>query len=84
MSAPLIIGAVLVLLVIVIIARTVQIIQQGFVGIVKRAGQFHSVRQPGITFLVPLVDSMGLVDIRETPSVKAADIFVRAAAATRM
>jgi regulator of protease activity HflC (stomatin/prohibitin superfamily) len=67
MSASLIIGAVLVLLAIVIIARTVNIIQQGYVGIVKRVGQFHSVREPGITFLVPLVDSMGLVDIRETP-----------------
>jgi len=34
---------------------------------VKRVGEFHSVRQPGVTFLVPLVDSMMLVDIRETP-----------------
>jgi regulator of protease activity HflC (stomatin/prohibitin superfamily) len=67
MSATLIIGAVLVLLAIVIIARTVNIVQQGYVGIVKRVGQFQSVRQPGITFLVPLVDSMVLVDIRETP-----------------
>jgi len=66
-SAPLIVGAVLVLLAIVIIARTVQIIQQGYVGIVKRLGEFHSVRQPGVTFLVPLVDSMVTVDIRETP-----------------
>src|SRR6266566_3623838 len=30
-------------------------------------GAIHSVRQPGLTFLVPLVDSMVLVDIRETP-----------------
>ena len=67
MTAPLIIGAVLVLLAVVIIARTVNIVQQGYVGIVKRVGQFHSVREPGITFLVPLVDSMVLVDIRETP-----------------
>src|SRR5256714_10822312 len=67
MSAPLIVGAIVVLLAIVIIARTVNIIQQGYVGIVKRVGEFHSVRQPGLTFLVPLVDSMGLVDIRETP-----------------
>src|SRR5256885_11597111 len=67
MSAPLIVGAVVVLLAIVIIARTVNIIQQGYVGIVKRVGEFHSVRQPGLTFLVPLVDSMVLVDIRETP-----------------
>src|SRR5207237_1079614 len=36
-------------------------------GIVKRLGEFHSVRQPGVTFLVPLLDSMMLVDIRETP-----------------
>jgi regulator of protease activity HflC (stomatin/prohibitin superfamily) len=67
MSPTLIIGAVIVLLAIVLIARTVNIIQQGYVGIVKRVGEFHSVRQPGVTFLVPLVDSMGLVDIRETP-----------------
>jgi regulator of protease activity HflC (stomatin/prohibitin superfamily) len=67
MSATLIIAGVVILLAIVLIARTVNVIQQGYVGIVKRAGQFHSVRQPGITFLVPLVDSMTLVDIRETP-----------------
>src|SRR5256885_1535766 len=67
MSAPLIVGAILVLLAIVIIARTVNIVQQGYVGMVKRVGEFHSVRQPGLTFLVPLVDSMVLVDIRETP-----------------
>ena len=70
MSAPLILGAIVVLLAIVIIARTVNIIQQGYVGIVKRVGEFHSVRQPGLTFLVPLVDSMVLVDIRETASAR--------------
>ncbi len=67
MSATLIFIGVIVLLAVVIIARTVNIIQQGFVGIVKRVGEFHSVRQPGITFLIPLVDDMVLVDIRETP-----------------
>src|SRR5467141_2086011 len=67
MAAPLIVGAIIVLLAIVIIARTVNIVQQGYVGMVKRVGEFHSVRQPGLTFLVPLVDSMVLVDIRETP-----------------
>src|SRR5256712_200495 len=34
---------------------------------VMRVGELHSVRQPGLTFLVPLVDSMVLVDIRDTP-----------------
>src|SRR3989442_883261 len=42
-------------------------LRSGAVGMVKRVGEFHSVRQPGLTFLVPLVDSMVLVDIRETP-----------------
>lgn len=58
---------VLLLLAVLIIARTVNVIQQGYVGVVKRLGQFHSVRQPGITFLVPFIDDMALVDIRETP-----------------
>ncbi len=58
---------VLLVLVVVIIARTVNVIQQGYVGVVKRLGQFHSVRQPGITFLMPFIDDMSLVDIRETP-----------------
>ena len=67
MSATLIVGAIIVLLAIIIIFRTVNIVQQGYVGVVKRVGEFHSVRQPGLTFLVPLVDSMVTVDIRETP-----------------
>ncbi len=58
---------VLLVLVVVIIARTVNVIQQGYVGVVKRLGQFHAVRQPGITFLMPFIDDMTLVDIRETP-----------------
>jgi regulator of protease activity HflC (stomatin/prohibitin superfamily) len=58
---------VLLFLAILVIARTVNVIQQGHVGVVKRLGQFHSIRQPGITFLVPFVDDMTLVEIRETP-----------------
>ena len=61
---------VLVLLVIfalVVVFRAVKIIQQGFVGAVKRVGQFQAVRNPGIVFLVPFIDTMELVDMRETP-----------------
>jgi len=60
-------AGVILLLAVVVIARTVNVIQQGLVGVVKRLGQYHSVRQPGITFLVPFIDEMTLVDIRETP-----------------
>ncbi|HVH31817.1 MAG TPA: SPFH domain-containing protein [bacterium] len=58
---------ILVLLIILVIARTVRVVQQGYVGVIKRLGQFLGVRQPGLVFLVPLIDDLQLVDIRETP-----------------
>jgi regulator of protease activity HflC (stomatin/prohibitin superfamily) len=64
---PLIIAALIVVFAIVIVSRMVRVIQQGLVGVVKRLGQFHSVRNPGVTFLVPFIDRMETVDMRETP-----------------
>jgi regulator of protease activity HflC (stomatin/prohibitin superfamily) len=58
---------IVVLFVIVTVFRTVRVVNQGFVGVVKRLGQFHSVRDPGLTFLVPFIDRMVSVDMRETP-----------------
>jgi regulator of protease activity HflC (stomatin/prohibitin superfamily) len=51
----------------VVVIRAVRVIQQGFVGVVKRLGQFHSTRNPGVVFLIPFVDTMELIDMRETP-----------------
>jgi regulator of protease activity HflC (stomatin/prohibitin superfamily) len=51
----------------IVVIRAVRVIQQGFVGVVKRLGQFHSIRNPGVVFLIPFVDTMELVDMRETP-----------------
>jgi regulator of protease activity HflC (stomatin/prohibitin superfamily) len=64
---PLIIVLLIVVLAIIIVIRTIRVIQQGTVGVVKRLGQFHSVRNPGVTFLLPFVDTMETVDMRETP-----------------
>ena len=63
----LIIFGLIIVLALIILLRTIRVIQQGLVGVVKRLGQFHSVRNPGVTFLVPFVDTMELVDMRETP-----------------
>jgi regulator of protease activity HflC (stomatin/prohibitin superfamily) len=63
----LIIAVIILLTVVTAIARTVRVIQQGYVGVVKRLGQFHSVREPGITYLIPFFDVLELVDMRETP-----------------
>jgi regulator of protease activity HflC (stomatin/prohibitin superfamily) len=64
---PLIIAALIVLFALVVITRAIRVIQQGLVGVVKRLGQFHSVRNPGVTFLVPFIDKLEMVDMRETP-----------------
>jgi regulator of protease activity HflC (stomatin/prohibitin superfamily) len=64
---PLIVAALIVIFVLVAISRAVRVIQQGLVGVVKRLGQFQSVRDPGVTFLVPFMDVLELVDMRETP-----------------
>ena len=61
------IAVLIVVLALVVVSRTIRVIQQGLVGVVKRLGQFHSVRNPGVTFLVPFIDTMELVDMRETP-----------------
>jgi regulator of protease activity HflC (stomatin/prohibitin superfamily) len=63
----LVIFALIVLFALVTVFRAVKVIQQGYVGVVKRLGQFHSVRNPGITLLVPFIDTMATVDMRETP-----------------
>jgi regulator of protease activity HflC (stomatin/prohibitin superfamily) len=63
----LIVFGLIVILALVIVFRSIRIVQQGFVGVVKRLGQFHSIRNPGITLLIPFVDLMATVDMRETP-----------------
>ncbi len=47
--------------------RAMQIVQQGSVGVVKRLGEFRGIRQPGLHPLVPFVDRMVKVDMREFP-----------------
>ena len=66
MTGLLVLGLV-VILALVVVFRAVKVIQQGNVGVVKRLGQFQAVRDPGIVFLIPFIDTMELVDMRETP-----------------
>ncbi|MGC9963052.1 MAG: SPFH domain-containing protein, partial [Acidimicrobiales bacterium] len=47
--------------------RSVKLIQQGTVGVQKRLGQYHSVRNPGVALLVPFIDQVQTVDVREVP-----------------
>jgi len=58
---------VVVLLLGFLLVRTLKIVQQGSVGVVKRLGEFKAVRQPGLHLMVPVVDRMDKVDMREFP-----------------
>lgn len=65
---PLIIALVVIAVIVVIVAaRSVRVIQQGNVGVVKRLGQFRAIREPGLIFIAPFFDALQRVDIRETP-----------------
>ncbi len=61
-AAIVVVGAVLWL-----VSRCLKIVQQGSVGVVKRLGEFKSVQQPGLHVLMPFVDRMDKVDVREFP-----------------
>ena len=62
-------GVVVVGLVVFVLKSAVKVIQQGSVGVVKRLGEFRSIRQPGLAILTPFVDQMEKVDMREFPQV---------------
>lgn len=61
--------AVIVVLVLLILSRSVRLVQQGTVGVVKRVGRFHRIHDPGVCVVVPFVDSLTRVDMREEPRV---------------
>jgi regulator of protease activity HflC (stomatin/prohibitin superfamily) len=67
MTAGLIALASIAVLVILVLSQTVRVIQQGYIGAVKRLGQYRSLREPGLAIILPFADNLTRVDIRETP-----------------
>jgi regulator of protease activity HflC (stomatin/prohibitin superfamily) len=60
------IGA-LVILALVLVASSVRVIQQSYVGIVQRLGRFQRTIGPGVHLLVPMLDRVAVVvDMKET------------------
>jgi regulator of protease activity HflC (stomatin/prohibitin superfamily) len=66
MTAEIVLAAIAVL-VLVVLAQTVKVIQQGYLGAVKRLGQFRTQCEPGVVIILPFIDNLTRVDIRETP-----------------
>ena len=64
--ATLVIGIGIGLIVLIAIARTVRIVPQASAGIVERLGRYQRTLDPGLHFLVPVLDRLRpLVDMRE-------------------
>ena len=62
----LVVAAVVVLLVLVTLMKTVRIIPQARAGVVERLGRYSRTLTPGLTVIVPFVDRvMPLIDLRE-------------------
>ena len=58
----------LVLLVgVVALAKMINIVQQGQVGVVKRLGEYRRTHEPGLVVIAPFVESLQRVDMREIP-----------------
>ena len=65
--ALLIIAIGIVFFALLVVAKTVKVIQQGTVGVVKRLGQFKAIHNPGLVFIAPFIDQLVVVDVREVP-----------------
>ena len=60
--------AVAALIIIIALAQSIKVVQQGYVGVVQRFGRYVApVRPPGVTLIVPFIDRLVRVDMRETP-----------------
>src|SRR5215475_10929803 len=66
MLAALIVLAVVLLLVVVTLARTIRVVPQARAGVVERFGRYSRTLTPGLTIVVPFVDRIRqVVDLRE-------------------
>ena len=61
-----IVGVVVLIFLVILFARTVRVVPQARAGIVERFGRYQRTLNPGLTVLMPFVDSLKpLIDLRE-------------------
>jgi regulator of protease activity HflC (stomatin/prohibitin superfamily) len=63
----LVIAVIVVILAIATLSSAVNMVQQGFMGVITRFGKFHREVGPGIRIVIPIFDRLVMVDMRETP-----------------
>jgi regulator of protease activity HflC (stomatin/prohibitin superfamily) len=66
-----VIGLAVVALVVVVLVlalqQSVNVVQQGEVGVVKHLGEYRKTHDPGLVIIVPFLESLQRVDMREVP-----------------
>jgi regulator of protease activity HflC (stomatin/prohibitin superfamily) len=65
--AGLVVVALIVLVGLATLKSMVNIVQQGQVGVVKRLGEYRKTHEPGLVIIMPFVDALQTVDMREVP-----------------
>jgi regulator of protease activity HflC (stomatin/prohibitin superfamily) len=55
----------LVVLLVVVAANSIKVVRQSTVGVLERLGQYAGSRKAGMVFLIPFMDSMRVIDLRE-------------------
>jgi regulator of protease activity HflC (stomatin/prohibitin superfamily) len=63
----LVVAILIVILLISALRGSINIVQQGQVGVVKRLGEYQKTHEPGLVVILPFVDNMQTVDMREVP-----------------
>lgn len=67
MNATLLVLVILVVVVITVVSKSVRVVQQGYMGVVTRFGEFKREAPPGINIITPFIEKLVIVDVRETP-----------------
>jgi regulator of protease activity HflC (stomatin/prohibitin superfamily) len=66
LAALLVLGLVLIVL-LAGLQQAINIVQQGQVGVVKRLGEYQRTHEPGLVVILPFIESLQRVDMREIP-----------------
>jgi regulator of protease activity HflC (stomatin/prohibitin superfamily) len=65
--AGLVVAALVILVLVMALRQMVNIVQQGEVGVVKHLGEYRKTHDPGLVIIVPFLESLQRVDMREIP-----------------
>ena len=63
----LVVAVLIIFVLLFMLRKMINIVQQGEVGVVKRLGEYRKTHEPGLVIIGPFIDSLQRVDMREIP-----------------